>query len=55
MPIWLRRFTFKKIEEHYTQQQAEIEKQQNKLQNRQTAKLPKGPAIKPSYTTKASK
>jgi len=34
MPIWLRNFTFKKIQEHYQKEQEELNKSQNKLQNK---------------------
>jgi hypothetical protein len=33
MPIWLRNFTFKKIEEYYTKQEEAQNKQQNMLKN----------------------
>jgi len=49
MPIWLRRFTFKSIEEWYEEQN----KQQDQPQ--QNNNIPKGPDISPSYSTKASK
>lgn len=49
MPIWLRNFTFKKIEGYLKQQQ---ESQQP--QPKETKKT-FGPNIKPAYTTKASK
>ena len=33
MPIWLRNFTFKKLEEHYKKQQEAYNKQSNTLKN----------------------
>jgi hypothetical protein len=33
MPIWLRNFTFKKLEEHYKKQQEAYNKQNNTLKN----------------------
>lgn len=51
MPIWLRRFTYQKIEEYYKKQKEAQEKQQNQ----QTPKQNKfGPDINPTYTTKTS-
>lgn len=49
MPIWLRRFTFQKIQDHF-----------NKISEDNKSKSPKkkknfGPDIKPSFTAKASK
>ena len=52
MPIWLRRFTFSKLKEHYEKQNEEAEKINNQAKNKTSA--PKGPDIKPSYTSKAS-
>lgn len=49
MPIWLRNFTYRKIED-YLKKQNEVA--QPKPQN---SKKTVGPNIKPSYTTKASK
>ena len=54
MPIWLRNFTFQKVEEFY-EKKAEAEK---KASGKSTlgGNVPKGPAIrKPSYSTKAPK
>lgn len=48
MPIWLRKFTFMKIKEHY-----EKENEQNKSQAKPTELA--RPNIQPSYSTKASK
>ena len=53
MPIWLRNFTFQKINEFY-----EKEAEATKKASRGTtpSSMPKGPAIrKPSYSTKARK
>jgi len=52
MPIWLRKFTFQKMNEFYEKEKEEINKAsgKNKLGN----STPKGPAIrKPTYSTKA--
>ena len=50
MPIWLRNFTFRKIQEFYEKQNAEYEKTNNKktLSQSNTVK-------KPTYSTKARK
>lgn len=54
MPTWLRKFTYKKLEQFYTQQQEEINKQQTPANS--TSNIPKGPSIeRPTYTTKANK
>ena len=56
MPIWLRRFTFNKIKEHFDKQNEEAEKQQNMLNNKQKSnKEIARPNIAPTYTTKAPK
>jgi hypothetical protein len=56
MPIWLRRFTFNKIKEHFEKQNEENEKQQNMLNNKQNARKEIArPNIAPTYTTKAPK
>jgi hypothetical protein len=56
MPIWLRRFTFNKIKEHFEKQNEENEKQQNMLNNKQSARKEIArPNIAPTYTTKAPK
>ena len=34
MPIWLRNFTWKKIQDHYTKEKEEFEKSNNKLTNK---------------------
>ena len=54
MPIWLRKFTFTKLQEHYENQAKELQKTQGK--STINAAPPKGPNIsKPTYTTKAGK
>ena len=56
MPIWLRKFTFNKIKEHFDKQNEEAEKQQNMLKNKQSSnKEIARPNIAPTYTTKAPK
>lgn len=50
MPIWLRNFTFKQINEFYQEQKEESERQSGKPKLT-VAK----PNVKPNYTTKASK
>jgi len=56
MPIWLRKFTFNKIKEHYDKQNEEAEKQQNMLNNKKnSSKEIARPNISPTYTTKAPK
>ena len=49
MPIWLRKFTFNRIQKYYTDKS-----EQNKTPSKTKTELPKGPNISPSYTTKAS-
>jgi len=50
MPIWLRKFTIRSINEYYEKQEEETKKAKSK----QSKTLPKGPAIKsPTYNTKA--
>ena len=48
MPIWLRRFTFSKIKEHYE------ERQKKQESNNETPPKIARPGIKPTYSTKAS-
>jgi hypothetical protein len=60
MPIWLRRFTFNKIKEHFDKQNEEAEKQQNQLNNKTSAKDIARPNIQPksqnpTYSYKAPK
>jgi len=51
MPIWLRNFTFKKIEEHYTKEKEAYDKNSNTLKN---SKEISRPDIKPSNVYNAS-
>lgn len=54
MPIWLRNFTFQKMNEFYEKEKAEMDKAKGKSKMNNSG--PKGPAIKtPSYTAKARK
>jgi hypothetical protein len=57
MPIWLRRFTFETLREHFEKQNEEAEKQQNMLQNNSKSKgelsRPNIAPKQPTYTTKA--
>jgi hypothetical protein len=56
MPIWLRRFTFETLREHFEKQNEEAEKQQNMLKNNGKNKNDisrPNIAPKPTYTTKA--
>ena len=59
MPIWLRKFTFKKLREYYDAEQAAANKDPNKidLTNPDKSKLPpKRPTYSPpSYVAKAAK
>jgi hypothetical protein len=60
MPIWLRRFTFKKIQEHFNKQAEEAEKQQQMITNKTDIKEIARPNIpppsdKPTYSYKAPK
>ena len=56
MPIWLRRFTFNKLKEHFEKQNEENEKQQNQLKNKQNAsKEIARPNIAPTPTYTTSK
>jgi hypothetical protein len=54
MPIWLRRFTFQKIQDWFNKQNAEIEKKKNTLTNTPKEEIAR-PAIKPDYSYKAPK
>lgn len=54
MPIWLRRFTFNKLQEYFNNKQKAEEEAYNKARGTQKAKISK-PDIKPSYTVKTSK
>ena len=52
MPIWMRNFTFQKIEEYYDKENKAADKSQTFTQDN----VPKGPAIrKADYSSKAPK
>ena len=52
MPIWLRKFTFKQIEDYYIKaKEASDKATQPQTKSRDSF----GPDISPSYSTKASK
>ena len=57
MPIWLRRFTFETLREHFEKQNEEAEKQQNTLKSSSKGKSdisrPNIAPKQPTYTTKA--
>ncbi len=53
MPIWLRKFTFKKIQEYFDKQNEEIEKRKNT--NIPTKTPISKPNIQPDYISKAPK
>ncbi len=57
MPIWLRRFTYQTLKEHYEKIAEENEKAQNLLQNKNSKELsrPNIAPKQPTYTTKAPK
>jgi hypothetical protein len=50
MPIWLRKFTFNKIKEHFDKQNEEAEKQQQQLNNKTNPKDIARPNIQPKAT-----
>ena len=57
MPIWLRRFTYETLREHYEKQNEENKKLENSLNNKSSKDTPR-PNIapkKPTYTAKAPK
>ena len=57
MPLWLRRFTYETLKEHYEKQKEENEKQTNMLKNKSSKDIPR-PNItpkQPTYTAKAPK
>lgn len=58
MPIWLRNFTFKSIQEYYEKQREEQKKAHDEAQGLETAKpsseIQVPDFIKATYTTKAS-
>lgn len=53
MPIWLRKFTFNKIKDYFDKRNEEQERA-NQVMSNKNKQLPKGPDIKPTYTTKTS-
>ena len=57
MPIWLRRFTFETLVEHYEKQNKEAEKQQNLLKNKSSKDIsrPNIAPKPPTYVAKAPK
>tara|TARA_R110002060_G_scaffold19838_1_gene27101 strand:+ start:380 stop:589 length:210 start_codon:yes stop_codon:yes gene_type:complete len=68
MPIWLRNFTFKKINDHYIKENEEIKKAQGKSSKGKSLttegkvtspeflkNVKPPPSSSPSYTTKASR
>ncbi len=57
MPIWLRRFTYETLREHYEKQNEAAEKQQNMLNNKDSKEIarPNIAPKQPTYTTKAPK
>jgi len=50
MPIWLRNFTFRKMQEHYEKEKAEYDKV-----NKKSSQLKGSKVKKPSYSTRARK
>jgi len=53
MPLWLRRTTFNLLNEHFSKQNEEAEKQQNMLKNNKSGKSIARPNIaNPTYTAK---
>lgn len=54
MPLWLRKFTYEKIKEHFEKQKEEAEKLKNQSTNTSKAEIAK-PNIKPDYSFKAPK
>ena len=68
MPIWIRNFTFSKINDHYVKENEEIKKAQGKSSNSKSVttdgkvtspeflkNVKQKPQSKPNYVTKASK
>jgi len=53
MPIWLRKWTFQTLKEHYEEQNNAQKKAYDKSSNKKRGELAR-PNIKPSYSTKAS-
>jgi len=56
MPIWLRNFTYKKIEEYYRKKNEAVEEQENIISNTTNIdKISKPQISNNQYTTKVSK
>ena len=57
MPIWLRRFTYETLREHYEKQNEQAEKQQNMLNNKGKGDIsrPNIAPKQPTYTSMAPK
>ncbi len=57
MPIWLRRFTYETLYEHYEKQNEQAENQQNMLKNKPGKEVtrPNIAPKQPTYTIKAPK
>jgi hypothetical protein len=53
MPIWLRRFTFQTLQDHYRKEAEEYEKAKQKAKGAQT--LSRVPNKAPTYSAKARK
>ncbi len=51
MPIWLRKFTFHKLKEHYDKEREAMEKQQSQLTNKSNSKEISRPNIAPKNST----
>lgn len=49
MPIWLRKFTYDNLLDHYNKEREAQEKA-----NKKVTTAPQGPDISPTYNTKAS-
>ena len=54
MPLWLRRFTYEKIKEHFEKQKEEAEKAKNQSTNTTKSEITR-PNIKSDYSLKAPK
>lgn len=57
-PIWLRRFTYKRIEQRIDERNKALEKQQQQINPSKDPQRPgiaKKPPMQPSYKTKAAK
>ena len=56
MPIWLRRFTFTQLNEHFENERKELEKQRRGSENlTNKTQIAKPPTVDPTYVTKAPK